>query len=139
MAIQAMTVVWQDANGSFTLRSLKTLAGAAAIATALQGKSNAAVVETWEGTDTFTGAIAGAGSYLSAGQVAYLEFTDIANNVTTVALPAPDSAIFQADGVSVDATQIAGIIAACIGALTTAAGNAVTAFKAGRLGTGRLT
>lgn len=136
MATQKMTVVWQDSAGLSNLRTLTTATGATALVAALAAKSNAVNVEVWEGTMVTSSSAPTAAQYPTCQSVAYLRFTDGAGSFATVALPSPQGSIFGPDSFSVDPTQIAGIIAAAVGVVQTAAGTLVTAFDSGWLGTG---
>jgi hypothetical protein len=60
-----------------------------------------------------------------------LTFTTATGELVNLSLPAPKGAIFKADGVTVDPSAIADVIAACIGNLCTAAGVAVSAYVGG--------
>lgn len=138
MANQQMWVVWIDANGQQSVRSITTNTGAAALLVQLVAQSNAVPKSTAEGDLVVPGGIPATTPYLSASQVAYLTFTDGANHNTTLALPSPSTSIFQADGTTVNALAIAGIIAAATGVLLTGAGTPITTFVSGQLGPGRV-
>jgi hypothetical protein len=136
MATQQSWTVWVDAQGVQSVRSLNGASSTAAIVSALEAYSNATVLTFAEGTVTAPATTPTAAAYPSVTAVAYLIFTDGAGHNARVALVAPQAAIFLSDGVSVDPTAIAPLIAACIGTLQTAAGTTVTAFVSGTLGAG---
>ncbi len=139
MATARMSIVWVDAAGAMSTRTITAQVSAAAILSAAQAYTNAQPLETWEGAIGSGYPAPSAAAYLSAGSVVYLVFTDGVGHNVTLALPGPSTSIFLPDGVSVDPTTIAPLIAACIGTLTTAAGTVVTAFVSGQLGPGRTT
>lgn len=136
MSVVQSWTVWIDANGQQTVRSLTSQSSTAAVVSALEAYSNATALSFAEGPLVNPGASPSTGAYLSARQVAYLRFTDGAGHVAVVALPSPKSNIFMSDGVTVDPTAIAPLIAACIGVIQTGAGTLVTAFQSGSLGEG---
>lgn len=69
--------------------------------------------------------------YISVRDQANLVFQTSAGTVVTITIPAPQTAVFEADGESVDPASVAGVIAACIGLLCDPSGNVVTSFVAG--------
>lgn len=129
-------IVWIDANGEQQVRSVTGATSPAAIVSALEAYSNAVVKSYAEGPLTTPGLTPSSAPYLSVRQVAYLNFTDGVGHYARLALPSPQVGIFLADGVSVDASMIAPLIAACIGTLRTGAGTLVTAYVSGSLGPG---
>ena len=137
MPSQQSWTVWLDSNGEQSVRSLTGASSTAAIVAALEAYSNATAKSFAEGPLTVPGTVPVAAPYLSVRQVAYLTFTDGVGHNATVALPSPHVGIFLADGVSVDPTMIAPLIATCIGTLQTGAGTLVTAFVSGSLGPGK--
>jgi len=136
---QVMTVIWGDSNGAQQLRTIETQAGASSRTAAIQVYNHAAPSQTSEGPPVYPGVPPVVGVYPSAESVAYLRFADAAGFVAVLALPAPDTSIFLADGVTVDPLAIGGIIVAATASLVTAAGNLVTTFVGGSLGQGRVT
>lgn len=136
MAEQRMSVVWQDANGQQTVRSISTAFGGSTILGDLFALSNAAPFQYWEGTLVTPSDTPSTNPYLSARQVAYLTFRDAANNTARLALVSPHSSIFLSDGVTVDPSAISTLITDCIGNLMTAAGTTVTVFVSGVLAGG---
>lgn len=136
MVDKRATVVWTDANGDSQVRSITTVSGSSGIQTQLQVYSNAVIMSDWEG-DLINNAVTPSTSdYLTVKQVAYLTFTDGAGHNAVLPLPAPNTSIFNADGITVSALAIGPLIAACVGSLRTAAGSTVTAFVSGSLGRG---
>lgn len=138
MATQQMWVVWVDANGMQSVRSITTQSGAAAILSAMTAYTNAGVLTEVEGDLIVGSPVPASAPYLSATQVAYLNFTDGMGHYARLPLVSPQSSIFQTDGISVNALAIAALISACQGNLLTGAGTLVTAFTGGQLGPGRV-
>jgi hypothetical protein len=97
----------------------------------LQLHSNADVLNWFEGPPTNLTPSPVSAVFADVVDLARLTFADAGGNLATLALPAPQLAIFQADSVTVNPSAIADIIAAAVGHLHTAAGNPVTAFVAG--------
>ena len=132
------TVVWSDAAGQTSLRTLTSLAGAPLTMAALLAKSNAVINEWWESVDTLGTATPLAAAVPFASQVAYLQFQDGAGHQARIALPAPLGSMCLTDQVTVDPTQIAAIIAAAQIEVVTTAGTLVTTFTGGQLGKGQV-
>lgn len=126
-------LVWIDAQGEKVLHVITTDTGVGAIETALEAKSNAGVVECWEGLDELSSPTPTAATYPTVRATVVLTFTDGVGSFAKLFIPAPVSSIFAADGVSVDPTQIAGIIAAAVGHLVCGSGNVATAYVGGQL------
>lgn len=138
MATARMSVNWVDANGQQSLRTITADISAAAILAAASAYTNAQPQQTWEGQILGGYPTPTSGPYLSASQVAYLRFVDATGSVGTLALPGPLTSIFMADGVTVDPSTIAPLIAACIGTLICGSGNKAVAFSSGSLGPGKV-
>jgi len=127
-----MSLIWVDVNGLNRFHQLQTSAGASAVVTALLGKSHGDVLVAWEGPLYVNGSpVVTTGDYQSVSDYAELLFQTAVGTQVNVAIPAPDSAIFLADGFTVDSTQIAGIIAAVIANCVDGNGNAVTTYLGG--------
>ena len=139
MATDAYTLVWVDAAGGNSFRTIKVSGDPSAIITALTARSNAGIAQYWGGPLNQPGNLPTIADYPTAAQVAYLRFVDASGAVANVALPAPPTSIFLADGINVDPSQITGIISACVGTLVTASGAPVVAYQSGTLGRGQVT
>lgn len=131
MTAQKRYIVWIDAGS----RTRATIPCAqpdnAAIMAALQNHSNAGVLDWFEGPDNALSPSTAAAIFADVADLARLTFTDATGSLATIALPAPQQAIFMADSVTVDPSTIADIITAAVGHLCTAAGGLVTAYVAG--------
>jgi hypothetical protein len=123
-------MVWQDANGFTRLTFVSGDSPLSNIETQLLIKSNAATLNSTEGTLTVNVPSPFTNVYQTVGDAAVLTFTD-GTNLGTVTLPAPLSSIFLADQETVDITQIGAIIAAVVGTARTAGGGLITAYVAG--------
>ena len=132
MSNQRQSVVWIDAAGNTRQTQFLVNDPAACIRASLLVKSNADVQNWWEGDDHFNTSPAPLGlTYPRVGDYAMLLFADGSGNQAGLTLPAPDSAIFMADTISVDPSAIADIITAATTYLVNAAGNTVTTFVGG--------
>jgi len=98
---------------------------------AIQGVSNSDVQEWWEGTDHVLSPLPVFATYPDVSDAARLTYTDAGGSLANLTVPAPQSGIFLADGVTVDPTAIAVLTAACVGNLCSGAGGLVTAFVSG--------
>lgn len=137
MARVNRSILWSDAGSRSTITLLLVDTSASAIQAALLGKSSADFIEYWEGPLVINGAPAPVNAqYPSVTQQAVLTFLCADGTIAKVALPAPKLSIFLSDGQTVDATQIAGIIAACIASLLSNSGSPAVSFLGGFL-TGR--
>jgi hypothetical protein len=92
--------------------------------------SNADWSEYWGSAATSQAATPAAATYQSAQDVAHLVYTD-GTDVVSCNVVAPKAAVFLADQETVDPSDPTGMLAALGAVLTTAAGNAVTAFVVG--------
>jgi len=132
--MQAMSVVWIDANGFTSIFMVRTAAGATGIMAAAQPCSRADVLQFWEGGVTVNTSPAPVAMPFQSGQDrAVLTFVTGVGTLANLIVPAPDAAIFLADLETVDPSnaQVAALIAAAIGSLTDSNGNTVTAYQAG--------
>lgn len=128
------SVLWVDGAGGSTITLIRSVGGGAAIETALLGVSNADWFNEWEGTLNVNLAPAPIVSqYQAVRQRAILTFLCADGTTARVDAVAPDLSIFLADGVTVDATMIPGVIAACVGSLLSATLSPATAFLGGIL------
>lgn len=124
-------LIWTDAQGERVVHVITTSTGVGAIETALQGHSQAGIIECWEGLDEFLSTAPGTGQYVTVRVTAVLEFTDGMGSSGKLFIPAPDSSIFIAGGDTVDPTAVADVIAAAVGNLICGSGNVATAFTGG--------
>lgn len=134
MARVNRSVLWTDAGARATLSLILADPTGAGIQGALLAKSNADYLEYWEGPLTINGAPGPVSAqYPSVLQQAVLTFECGDGTIAKVALPAPKASIFLSDGQTVDATQIAGIIAACQAALISNTGSLAVTYLSGIL------
>lgn len=126
-------VIWVDAQGERVMHVITTSSGVGSIETALGNHSNAGVVECWEGVDEFPTALTSVSTYPTVRATAVLTFRDATGSIAKLFLPAPSSAIFMSDGVTVDPSQISDIISSAVGNLISGAGNTVISFVGGEL------
>jgi hypothetical protein len=130
MATTTRQIVWVDAGGRTRVTLPTGNATLATIMAKLQLHSNADVLSWFEGPPTFLSPAPVAAVYADVVDLARLTFTD-GTDLVNLALPAPQSAIFLADGVTVDPSTIVDLTTAAIGTLLTAAGVPVTTFVGG--------
>ena len=128
-----MSVLWTDYGGSNTITKIETNGGASSIVEAIQDISNADWVNRWEGPTGFNTASTTFAQYPAASQQALMQFMCADGTVARLAIPAPQIGIFLADGVTVDSTMIADLIAACVGTLAAPSGSLATSFLVGIL------
>lgn len=134
MAAQQRSIVWVDVGGSTTATVLLADPDGSAIQAALQNHTNADVLNWWEGPpNPNTSPAPGTGVYAPVGDQARLTFTTSAGGLVTLSLPAPASGIFLADGITVDSSAIADVIAAVLSDYRTPSGATATAYTAGVL------
>lgn len=137
VATTTRSTVWVDAGAGATITRINSQGSAAAIVSDLLAVSNADVQQDWEGTLSVNSTPTPTAALLqSVTQRVSLVFTTTAPGVlVTLILVAPKSAIFLADGRTVDLsnTDVATLAADCIGKLCTEAGDTATALIAGYL------
>lgn len=131
MAAQQRRIVWIDLGGRTRVTVPCADPNNTAIMAALQNHSRAGVLNWFEGPEQNLTPTPTGGDFPDVIDLARLTFIDSGGSLATLALPAPNSAIFLADSVTVDPTQINDIITACIGHLCSAAGGAVVSYVAG--------
>jgi biotin carboxyl carrier protein len=132
MSTQRQSTVWVDAQGKTTARLTTTSAGAVAVVAAIAALSNAAVQETWEGPLTAVAApTPTAADKISVRDSAELVYSTAAGSLVKVSIPAPQAAIFMADGETVNPAAVAALTALVLANVVTPAGVAVTAYVAG--------
>jgi len=142
MATRQVTFSYVDASGNFIQSSFLSDTDGLGINIFMKDLSNAGVLYDVVGERDLTYASEGANAlYPSARQLAVLTFEDAVGGQCSLTIPAPIASIFEADGVTVDPTnvQVALLILNAItgGALLTAAGNPVVAYLSGtRIGRG---
>lgn len=134
MADQAMSVVWIGAGTGQTITRIRTATGAATIRDDIIAVSTADKFSWWEGNLNINGAPAPAGGeYPAVNTVALLNFLCADGTIVVLKVPGPKISIFLSDGVTVDATTIPALIAACIGNLQSTSGSLATAFLGGHI------
>lgn len=126
-------LIWKDAQGEQVLHVITTATGVSSLQTALAAKSNAGVVEEWEGDLNASSPSISPSTYPSVRSVAILLFEDNVGSTARLYIPAPVSSIFNSAGDTVDPAQVTAITSAAIGNLRAGSGNAVTIFKGGFL------
>jgi hypothetical protein len=131
MALQTRSVIWLDAGSRTTQTILHANPNSSAIMAALEAHSNAGVVEWWEGPAVFPAGSNTPAVFADVSDVARLTFVTSTGNTVTVAVPAPQIAMFKPDTVTVDPSAIADIISACVGSLSTPGGVAVSSYVVG--------
>lgn len=124
--------VWLDISASTTMRYVTTNDDSGiTIADALLNHSNAELLQYWHGElFTLTTPSPTNAQYPLVASIARLTFTTGLGNVEIV-LPAPQAAILNADGITVDPSMITDVISAVVGHVVDAAGNPVTGFVSG--------
>lgn len=128
------SILWADSGSRSTITLLLANPSAAGLQAALLAKSNADYIEYWEGPLNINGAPAPTvAQYPSVMMQAVLTFQCADTTIAKVALPAPQLGIFLADGQTVDATQIAAIIANALAVLVSNTGSPATAYLGGFL------
>ena len=131
---QNRSILFVDAAGGSTITLIRSSTGGAAIQTALLNHSNADWFNEWEATLNVNLAPAPVvAEYQSVSQEAALVFLCADGTTARVNLLAPKLAIFLADGITVDATTIPDIVAACVGNLLSATLSPATSFLSGIL------
>lgn len=108
------------------------------ISAAVIAASQADWVSYWESSVSTNVPAPAGGPYLALSLRAVLSFICADNTTAVVRVPAPSTAMFLADGQTVDpaAPLSAAIITACIGALVSSTGSLATAFISGTLEAG---
>ena len=128
------SVLFVDGAGGSTITLIRTLTGGAAIQAALIAVSNADWFNEWEGTLNVNLAPSPTvAEYQSVSQQAALVFLCADGTTARVNLLAPQIGIFLSDGITVDATMIPGVIAACVGNLLSATLSPAVSFLSGIL------
>jgi len=134
MADKTMSVVWIGAGSGLTINRIRTATGASTILTDLLAISQADQLNTWEGDLTVNATPAPpGGTYPGLNTIANLVFLCADGTTAQIRLPAPSLSIMLADGVTVDATMIATLIADCVGNLESPTGSLAVSFLSGRV------
>lgn len=132
MPVQKRTTVYVDAGGRTRACLLVSSAGAGSVQTEILALSNADLQQSWEGDLTLNAAPAPvAAVYDRVVDTATLLYQTAAGQLIKVVIPAPHSAIFEADGETVDPAQVTALTAAVLADLVTPAGTALTAYVGG--------
>lgn len=134
MAEQQRSIIWIDFGGSTTQTLVRADPNAGSIQSALLGHSIGDILNWWEGPPNINSTPApGTSTYAPIGDHARLLFLDSASSLVTLTLPAPNLNVFFADGVTVDPSAIADVIAAFVANGKSATGNSIASFVAGNL------
>jgi hypothetical protein len=134
MADQARTIIWIDSNGFTNQTLVRSNPDASTIQAKMLLHTNADVLNWWEGPPNINSTPTTlSGLYVTVGDQARLLFLDTAGSLVTFNLPAPLLSCFLADGVTVDPSAIADLIAAIIADGQSSAGNSIASFVAGNL------
>lgn len=128
------SILWVDGAGGSTITLVRAITSASSIETELLAVSNADWFNEWEGTlnINLTPSTTVA-PYQSVSQRAALTFACADGTTARVDIVAPQLEIFLADGVTVDATTITALVAACVGTLLSSTLSPATAFLSGIL------
>lgn len=128
------SVIWVPAGPQSTITLIRTDTGGAAVQAAILNHSNADFLNEWEGTLVINASPAPVQApYPGVNQQARIVFKCADNTNAEVVIPAPKLNIFLADGVTVDATTIPDLIAACTGHLLSGSLSPATTFLSGLL------
>lgn len=134
MADQSRSIVWIGPGTGATITRVRTATGAATIQADMLAKSNADFNNWWEGDLHINGAPAPVNAeYPGLNTQALLNFLCADNTIAVLKIPAPKIGIMLADGVTVDSTTIAALIAACIGNLESSTGSLASSFLGGHV------
>lgn len=142
MATKQVTFSFVDSLGQYAQSTFLSDTEGLGVNIGLKNLTNAGILYDVVGArDTTYAKEGGAALYPSVSQVAQLVFSDGAGSTAVLSIPAPISAMFLPDGITVDTsnTQVALLIlnALTAGALLSAAGNSVTSYLRGaRVGRG---
>ena len=126
---------WTDQAGGF-IRSANWVFAPVGLATyeaAVQATANAVLQYATNGIPSVSTATPGTGQYDLVSDTAVLVFATVPGSSLQVVIPAPLNSIFGPSSNVVDPTNplVAALIAAVVGTLGDAAGNAATAFVSG--------
>lgn len=136
MATNRLINEWNDAAGGFlrTGNWVDPLGGLASLQAAIEACSNDAMTYSTAGPPRAASNIATAALYYLTTDTAVLTFaTSSPSQTIKLIIPGPKSAIFKADGVTVDPTNalIAALTTAAVGTLSTLSGNNAVSFSQG--------
>lgn len=127
------SILWVDAGARATITLVRTSTGGGTIQSDMEAISNAGVLNEWEGTLNVTTPSTSSSQYPSVTQQATLVFLCADGTSARLDIPAPVLSIFLSDGVTVDSTAIATLIADCVGNLLSTSLSPATAFLSGIL------
>lgn len=133
MSTKRAGIVWVDAQGEQVLHVINTASGVGSIESAIAAKSNAGVVECWEGPLEQFNATPVVAVYPTVRNSAVLLFEDDIGSTARLYVPSPVSSLFDHTGDTVDPSAASSIISAAIGNLQAGSGNTVSIFKGGYL------
>jgi hypothetical protein len=134
MADSAESAVWIDANGRTRQTIVQSLTGATPIVNAMGPCQLGVLQRSWEGVLNITGNVPVGGAYQAVADAFELLFQTASGSILRLTVPAPDIAVFLADGVTVDPANanIVNLVNACLGLLSDGAGNSATVYLGGR-------
>lgn len=131
------SVIWLDFNGVTrqTIITSDDTMGLGTVWVAAQACSRAQIQTTWASDLGAQVGAATTGNYQSCKMAARLNFQTGAGTIVALTIPAPSSAIFLADGITVDPANadVATLLAACIGVLSDPSGSLAVSFVGGTL------
>ena len=128
------SVLWVDVGGRSTITLIRTSTGGNSIEGDIVALMNGDWFNEWEGTLNVNGSVSVVNAqYPTIQSQATCTFICADGTVARVDIPAPKLSIFLADGVTVDSTKIATLIADCIGNLLSSSGSPAVSFAAGFL------
>lgn len=132
MTRQRQAIAWIDVGGRTVQTIFLADTTGSDLRAKLLGHSNADVLDWFEGDDNFTSVPSPTfATFPSVFDNARLLFEDGSGNQASITLPAPQAAIFLADGVTVDPSAIADVITSATTYLVNSAGNVVTTYIGG--------
>ena len=125
--------IWQDAAGRTrqTIVTADTNTSASLIDGALEGISNASIVQSWGSAPTVIAPSSTAATFLAVDEWVPLTYQASDGSQAVLTLVAPQLSIFLADQVTVDPTAIAVLNTFVIGHLLTGTGLAVATYQGG--------
>jgi len=134
MSLQTRSIIWIDNNGWTQQTIVGSDPSASSIQTALQGHSNADVLNWWESAPNPNSSPSTvAAVYQTVMDTARLLFVDSGGSLVTLNIPAPMLNIFAADSVTVDPSTIVDLTTAFIAEGRSASGLSIASFVGGNL------
>ena len=128
-----MSSFWTDANGFNTIHRIRSAFGATTIANDIQAVSNAMLTTTWEGVESAPVGVPVAAVNLPGNLIALLTFQCADLTEATIKIPAPQAALFFADGRTVNPANVAVLIADCLANLVSSSGSPAVLYISGTL------